>query len=1068
QNFSGLDLNNLQLEVLSGPPGCDVNFTPVANLPGNSLATMSYSITANEITIGSQYEEVKLQLTSSEGTKYRFSAWFYSRATMGNLKLNPVSLNKTMVSGAINYAEFQVTNNGLDSTGVISVLLPQNNWMSLANNNSTIASLAPGQSAVVTLKLIPGNDLQLNNPITGQIALSGTNSNSVGLPFSFEPVSLETGNFLVDVVDEYTYNTEAAPHLEGATVVFSHPYTGQIIRQGTTDANGHFLAEDINEGYYNLRVSAPQHANYQNLIYVEKAVTTTQVVFIAFQAITYSWQVVPTTIEDEYEITLVAVFETNVPAPVVTMSMPDTIPQLNFGEVFPFILVMTNHGLITAQDVVVEFPEDDEYEFIANVNMLDILPQSAVQIPVIVQRRDPNKSSGRSSNCSDFAIGSYKFECGPDDQLRLVMATVYYKGRYCGGTGGPGGPGGGWCWWCGGGGPGGPGGPGGGGIVDPIEIPTVPYQQSNVGCDPCLAEFLNALWSCSPIPNIGIGGAQIGLDGKLSDAWAIIKPLKDLLKKLKCAWNIGWSIGCKINNTFFNKSVGKEGPPELVQAEEDMYYVDKGFAATENIALEIYQNELLMERESFGIFNDSVFYNLENQIAVDAIRQAELLNTFADSDIPPSEIQGFFSRWNTSMEAWDLGFYSPTPDYPNIIDTLLLYNYTLSYDTALNYAIGRGYSSIEALYNAAYEIVAGYTEEESSAVCATVTVQFSQQLTMTREAFEGTLTIFNGHDTDAMENILLDLEIKDEEGFIRNDLFQINTQSLNQITGIDGSGVLDAQVEGTAVILFIPERGAAPDVPRYYSFGGTLSYLDPFTGEIFEQPLFPVTLQVNPSPDLYIDYFMQRDIYGDDALTEPIEPMIPAELAVMIDNRGAGTAFSVNIESAQPEIIENEKGLLIDFNIVGSSLSGQPTQLGLLNVDFGDIPGGDIRVGQWWFTSTLLGHFISYEVSVNHLSSYGNPDLSLISEVNVHELIKGVRVYGPLDDSIGDFLVNDIPDTDDIPDALYYSSGIVAPVYQANSATVDGPVSLNDLEIELTVTPFVTGWNYIKINDPGN
>ena len=92
------------------------------------------------------------------------------------------------------------------------------NWMSLASPD-TIASMQPGETAVVTLRLTPGDDLQLNNPITGQIALIGANSNNVALPFTFEPISSETGDLLVDVVDEYTYNTAAAPHVDSATVI---------------------------------------------------------------------------------------------------------------------------------------------------------------------------------------------------------------------------------------------------------------------------------------------------------------------------------------------------------------------------------------------------------------------------------------------------------------------------------------------------------------------------------------------------------------------------------------------------------------------------------------------------------------------------------------------------------------------------------------------------------------------------------------------------------------------------------------------------------------------------------
>ncbi len=1072
-NISPLGLNNLQLEVLSGPPGCIVNFTPLSLLPGNATALLNYSVTATEVTTGTLYEEVKLQLTSAEGTKFRFSAWFFSQATMGNLKLTPASLNKAMVTNAINYAEFEILNNGLAETGQITIQLPQANWLSLASP-PTIESLMPGQKAIVTLKLMPGSDLQLNNPISGQIALSGTNSNSVLLPFLFEPVSLETGNLLVDVVDEYTYNTVAAPHLQGATVTLSHPYSGQVIAQGITDENGHFLAEGIYEGTYMLHVQAPQHASYQNIVFIEKGVTRTQLVFIAFQAITYTWQVVPTLIQDQYEIKLITVFETNVPAPVVEMNMPDTLPQLGVGEVFPFLLTLTNRGLITAQDVEITFPDDEEYMFIANVNTLDILPNTSVQIPVLMKRKPDVKLSGRSLNCTDITITKYKFECGPDNQMRVVAAWSIYLGRVCSGPGGPSIP---FYWpvFPGGGGVG-PGGPGGGSGPGwgPGLGPSTPYQSSNTGCDPCIAEALNCALDCiNPIPPVLDCGADVYANGLnwsngISCFWGLVDTFSG--GSFGCAWCIGTTIGCFINQAIGNTkaAAGSRYPAELEQAFEDMEMLDKAFTAIENAAKETCGNDDLVVREFFGSFKDSVAQYIDTETPINLQAQNDLLIYFAGSDITESEILDFITYWNTTLQARALGVYSPSPEFPHIIDTLLLHHYQLQLDTVIQYTKARGYNSIDQLYNQAAEIYAGYLQAKNSAVCATVTVEFSQTLTMTREAFEGTLTIFNGHETDAMENIMLALEIKDEDGAIKNDLFQINTKSLNQISGIDGSGILEALTEGTAVITFIPERGAAPDVPKYYSFGGTLSYLDPFTGEIFEQQLFPVTLQINPSPDLYIDYFMQRDILGDDALTPDIEPMVPAELAVMIDNRGTGTAYSVNIESAQPRIIENEKGLLIDFQIVGSNLSGKPRQLGLLNVDFGDIPGGEIAIGQWWFTSTLLGHFISYEVSINHLNSFGNPDLSLVSSVQVHELIRGVSVYGPPDDSISDFLVNDIPDTHDIPDALYYSNGAIAQVYQATASQTDGQVNMSNLEIQLTVTPFTMGWNYTKLNDPGN
>ncbi len=1070
-NISSLEVSNIQMQVLSAPPGCTVNFTPIGSISGNGAAALSYSVTASEVTPSNNYQEVKLQLMTNEGTRYRFSAWFYSRATKGNLKLSPVALNKAMVRGITNYAEFEILNNGMAETGPIAILLPELEWMSLATVSDSIPSLLPGQTATVTLRLTPGDDLQLNNPITGQIALQASNANGVTVPFSFEPVSTETGSLLVDVVDEYTFNTEAAPHLAGASVTVLHPYTGMVIAQGTTNNNGHFLVENITEGYYNLRVSADRHSGFSDIIYVEKGIVSTEQVFLSFQAITYSWNVVPTMIEDEYEIDLIATFETHVPAPVVVMNMPDSIPQLAIGQTFPFILTATNQGLITANDIVLRFPEDEEYEFVANANMVDILPQSTLQIPVIVKRKVATQSRS-ALKCKDVAIISYKFECGPEDRVGIAVDEVKFDGRVCSNAVYPVIPA--FCFDCLD--PGYPPTQGFEGFSFPFKMPTTPFRKNKKACNPCLAEGLNAAWGCSPIPNLFLtetpAKSRSGILGDvLSFGYELFDEITEVLDKLECGYNLAHSLYCE----FFGGPTGnptngsRSGvPEEILLAQQDFFMVDRSFKSVLNIIKECYNDTNFISRQDFPIFHDSVIYYTQEFIPIDEIKQAQLIGAFAESDLNPAEMMGYFARWNSTVEAWNQGITMPTPEYPNIIDSLKLLEYAMHFDTAMNYTIQRGFQSVGEMYNFAYDIFEGYTDNLSNSVCATVSVQFSQTLTMTREAFEGTLTIFNGHESDPMENISLDLEIKDENGILSNDLFQINLLRLNQITGIDGAGMLDAQTEGTAVIQFIPERGAAPDFPKSYSFGGSLSYLDPFTGEIFEQSLFPVTLLVNPSPNLFIDYFMQRDILGDDALTEPIEPSIPAELAVMIDNQGAGTAYSVNVESAQPVIIDNDKGLLIDFTIVGANLGGKPKKLGLMDVDFGNIEGGKTAVGQWWFTSSLLGHFISYEVSVNHLNSFGNPDLSLVSEVNIHELIKSVRVYGPLDDSINDFLVNDNPDRYDIPDGLYYSNGTEAPVYKADTSHFSGMVTLANLSVDLTVTPFLSGWNYTRLDDPGN
>ena len=350
-------------------------------------------------------------------------------------------------------------------------------------------------------------------------------------------------------------------------------------------------------------------------------------------------------------------------------------------------------------------------------------------------------------------------------------------------------------------------------------------------------------------------------------------------------------------------------------------------------------------------------------------------------------------------------------------------------------------------------------------------IQFSQSLTMTREAFIGTFVVHNGHETTAVTGIGLDFIIKDEEGNDRTNLFQISTMSLNGVTGIDGNGTLAAGLNGMVKILFIPTPEAAPTDSVVYSFGGNFTFVDPWNSVTCTLELRPPTyLTVHPSPDLHIDYFLARDVYGDNLLTPETEPSIPAELAVRIWNKGVGMAKNVILETAKPVIVRNDQGLPIDvddFGLYGAYIEGIGLQIGLDSIVFGNIESGQTKVGEWLFTSPLLAHMVSYNAQVVHNNSCNNPELSLVSHVGIHELTRPIHSFGTRTDGINDFLVNDIPDENNYPDSIYFSDGGKTSVAVVESASFDKYVTYHDTIVTLTVNPSRIGWNYGETEDPG-
>ncbi|MCA1746085.1 MAG: hypothetical protein LC655_00200, partial [Bacteroidales bacterium] len=448
RNRSSVPLTEVTFEVLNLPDGMNLLIDTIPLLGGDELLNFNFTIFGEVITEGLNYLEVPVRVSSAEGISFEFKAYYYCQALGSHLVSTPASINTTITKDKTRYYDLKIVNEGAGETGMLTVELPSQEWMTVASTD-TIENMMPGDTTTVTLLFTPDGEVPLNTPMSGRIVVHNSNGNDLAIPYRVEAVSEENGGLLVDVVDEYTYFTEAAPHVQNAHVVVRHPFSGRIVAEGFTGADGLFEVDSLPEGSYKMTVQAEKHEGYQNVVEIDPGRVNEQTVFLAFQAITYTWEVVPTEIEDSYDVELVMEFETNVPAPVVVMEMPKEMPQLFNDETYTFLVTITNQGLITAEDVELSFPEDDpEYEWVTEYSTMDLVAQQAIQVPVTMRIRDGvkksedsfKKSGSKSSGpCSDYAITVYGFECGPDRQWRQAGALFTISGRVCPGDSGGGG-----------------------------------------------------------------------------------------------------------------------------------------------------------------------------------------------------------------------------------------------------------------------------------------------------------------------------------------------------------------------------------------------------------------------------------------------------------------------------------------------------------------------------------------------------------------------------------------------------------------------------------------------------
>lgn len=354
-------------------------------------------------------------------------------------------------------------------------------------------------------------------------------------------------------------------------------------------------------------------------------------------------------------------------------------------------------------------------------------------------------------------------------------------------------------------------------------------------------------------------------------------------------------------------------------------------------------------------------------------------------------------------------------------------------------------------------------------VCARVKIEIQQELTLERQAFDANLRINNGLETCSIDNVLVNVTFTDENGIsVRatsdpddtNATFFIRLDSMEGINAVDGTGNVAPSSTADVHWLIIPAPGAGGQLPtgKMYYVGARLSY--EILGDEFSMDVSPDYIFVKPMPRLKLDYFLPEEVFADDAFTPEVEAPVPFTLGVRVKNTGQGPARSVKIESAQPKIVENEQGLLIDFRINSASVQDRPVTPSLL-LDFGDIEKNATSMGRWQMNTTLSGEFTEFTADFSHSDELGGALTSLLEGAETHRLVRDVLVDVAGRDTVRDFL------SDDGTLRVYESNATEATVADVSGgstlvlASQAGP----QVTYNLTGNP-ASGFLYIKKPDP--
>ncbi|MCY2963358.1 MAG: Ig-like domain-containing protein, partial [Planctomycetota bacterium] len=1111
-NLSDIPLTELGVQVITGLT--NVTVTPVLgdggthqSLPGSGTLTLAWSLAAIDASLSSG--TVLLRLTSAEGATLDVPIRVSVEQLLPRLESSLARIETSVVRGDQRFVSVTVTNNGGVASGPLRLQLPRAGWLSAVTSTS-VASLAPGESTVVVIRLTPPGDQALGE-FTGSLVLAGsTPANSgigIAIPLTIRTVGSAFGGLDIEVVDEFTYYATGSPRVTAAPIVVVDAVSGEPVFHGMSDVSGRLSIPTLREGYYTIRVAPSQHLSKEITVMVEAGRINEATVFCARNLVKYNFTVVPTTVPDRTQVTVEPVFETNVPAPVVVVDPPvfDFGDLVNLGDRKYVELKISNYGLIAANDVKLNIGQNATYAVRPLATDFGTLgANSSITVPVLLEKIGPAPVGGMTTQASSSDCGTlpmyltWKFKCADLDLVfgvPLFAINTSFDFGQCGGfptlgdavggqdglnVGAVGFAANGWV------------GGFGSGLQDlrmePVTV--LPFD-----CDPCLRAIAECIKEHIPASNLSKCIQDIvGLISNPEDALkALIDCLEASGKKIPLAGEVVDLVKCGID-IYINCIDKKKGT--VVGGQSDPYQSILGDSLSgsssgrSDAVQRVYDDALRLDAilnlpryiyGDAGFLNNAsadglntwnlnlsgvIDTNSEEGTLITAGERSQLFASAQPEGVTSAQVSAFIDRWNRTVQYNAAGILRAADlapgDNADFID-LDVYNAKRSAaQVAFDSFASRGFDSpIDALRAGMRVLYNDLNTTAPSGVCGRVSLQVDQEVVIARDAFLATLDIENSSSAD-LTAVDVDLYITDANGKDVTSLFKVEVNSLDGLGDVAGGGVIPSGARGHVTFLLIPSNEAAPTTATAYAVGATLSY---HTGaDEIAIPMTPVTISVLPNPSLHIDYFHQRDVLADDPFTPQVEPSQPYNLAVQIQNKGYGVANDVSITSANPRIVDNEKGLLVDFQIVGTEVDGQNLTPSL-TANFGAIDPGSVVQGRWLLTSSLQGQFIDYSAQIRHTDALGDAKYSLIDGVDIHEMIHLAFAGGAFDDGKFDFLVNDIPDEHDTPDTLFLSDGTSLPVSVAPPASFSAVPVPGALSVALTAN-VLAGWNYISLSDP--
>jgi hypothetical protein len=372
-----------------------------------------------------------LDIATAEGLTGKVDTNMSMVSPIPLITTSPSYIETGLMRGNQRIATFTVSNVGYSTLMNPRIEGPSLPWLSLTvdknigdclDSECAARGIKAGQSKTIGIVLSPSNTLT-QDVYYDRLVIYADNH----VPYTYNIKAAVTSSAVGSV--QFSLLDELLNKVDGASITIQNQSVTELLYTLTTATDGTASLTDIPEGRYSFNITAAGHKPYGGSFVITPGVWTTVPVGLEVNLVQVEWSVTPTTIQDQYQITINQTFATNVPAPVLVTDPPSlTLPAMQPGQVFNGEFTVTNHGLIAVDNPKINFPTsfgDYDIEVLAGVMPQHIGAMEKITIPYRVTRRQQTAFLPGMINADSY-VASICSEVGGFGGGGCVTSTIIW------------------------------------------------------------------------------------------------------------------------------------------------------------------------------------------------------------------------------------------------------------------------------------------------------------------------------------------------------------------------------------------------------------------------------------------------------------------------------------------------------------------------------------------------------------------------------------------------------------------------------------------------------------------